>query len=60
MTPSERNPRSVLIDLIERGHGLQIGAICMNHEKENRPDEYLVWKFTCLGVTVGQGKNKIG
>lgn len=57
--PSAKTPRRSFINLLERGSGVRLGAICINQEKEGGGEQYLSWKFTCLGVTVGEGKNKI-
>lgn len=58
-SPSVKTPRRSFVDLLERGAGVRIGAICINREKDGESEEHLSWRFTCLGETVGEGRSRI-
>jgi hypothetical protein len=57
--PTADNPRCVHYDLLEKGHGVIIGAVGINNEKEDSEDEFMTWRFTCLGRTVGKGRTLV-
>jgi len=54
--PTVRKPRVAWYWLIEKGSGVNIGCIGINRDQDNAGDESLVYRFKCLGVTIGKGK----